>query len=226
VTVSRETFNWRRWSEEEILVRGADALGCDINPGQIKLLLSFIHEIRHWNKRINLVGPSSPPDDVVLHLVDSLAPVQDLPVEPMDVLDLGSGAGLPGLVLKILRTEWNMTLAESREKKCVFLKHMARSLGLEGLRVHEKRVEPGSFHQPFDLITVRAFGSLRDIIPVASPALKCGATLLAFKGPRYRSELSDATPFISKYRLRLIHCREYTLPLVEHHRALLYFERS
>ena len=149
MNVSRETSSWRNWPGREILIRGAAGLGVEVSPDRADLLLSFLEELNRWNRRINLVGKGDRPDRIVLHLLDSMAPVALEGEAPLRLLDIGSGGGLPGLVLKVLRPEWEVTLAESRDKRAVFLRHAVRHLNLRGVVVASVRL--GRKSPPRDL---------------------------------------------------------------------------
>ncbi|MBW2060611.1 MAG: class I SAM-dependent methyltransferase, partial [Deltaproteobacteria bacterium] len=102
---------------DRLLIKAAQKLGLKLDHAQVSMLLTYLSELILWNKKINLIGPSTPADTVVRHLADSLAPLPFLPQGPLRVLDLGSGAGLPGLVLKTVRPSWTVTLCESNQKK-------------------------------------------------------------------------------------------------------------
>jgi len=227
VSVSRETSDWRSWPEKRVLTVGARRLNVDLTPEQTARLLDFMAELRRWNRKINLIGPARPPEDLVLHLLDSLAPRPFLPAEPLRVLDLGSGAGLPGLVLKILRPDWTVTLAEAQAKKAAFLRQAARLLNLTGLDVLQARLGPDHPDAPrlaFDLITARAFGPLAELLPLAAPFLQPGGRLLAYKGPRADRELAAAAPVLKAERFRLERREDFRLPFLERRRVLLVFK--
>ena len=229
MTVSRETSIWRNRPEADILAQGAARLGLPLDPDQITGLLSFFNELRRWNAKVNLIGPAPAPEQIVLHLLDSLAPLPWLSDHPARVLDLGSGGGLPGLVLKILRPAWEVSLVESRERKAAFLRHMVRCLGLAGLTVLEERADPvrGSIpRKSFQLVTARALGPLDRILPLAVPYLAPGGLLVAYKGPGADDELSKAQPALSGLGLSLLSDHRFTLPFLEHERVILIFRND
>jgi len=226
VSVSRKTSDWRSWPEKRVLTVGARRLNVDLTAAQTDRLLDFMAELRRWNRKINLIGPARPPEDLVLHLLDSLAPRPFLPAAPLRVLDLGSGAGLPGLVLKILRPDWTLTLAEAREKKAAFLRQAARRLNLGGLDVIQARLGPHHPDPPphgFDLVTARAFGPLSELLSLAAPFLQHGGRLLAYKGPRADREMADAAPILKAGRFRLERREDFRLPFLDRRRVLLVF---
>lgn len=226
MSVSRETSGWKSRPEPEILVEGAARLGLSLSPLQVDLLLSYLNELRRWNAKINLIGSAQPPEQVALHLLDSLAPLPLLPDDPARVLDLGSGGGLPGLVLKIVRPDWEMTLVESRERKAAFLRHMGRFLQLQGLTVLEIRADPSrSTPAPgaFQLVTARALGALEHILPLAAPYLAPGGLFVAYKGPGADKELEAGAGARAALGLDLISDHRFRLPFLDHERVILVF---
>ncbi|MBW2090861.1 MAG: 16S rRNA (guanine(527)-N(7))-methyltransferase RsmG [Deltaproteobacteria bacterium] len=228
--VSRETRkNWETMPLETLLTEAAGGLNVNLGQEQVALLLAFLAELHRWNEKINLIGPSTMAHTVVRHLADSLSPLPFLSARSLRVLDLGSGAGLPGLVLKILRPEWRVTLAESNRKKAAFLKETARKLSLKKIDVLPARM--GQRPEPlplggFDLITARALAPLRGLLPLARPYLSPGGTILAYKGPRAQQELKDAEQTSADQGLILTRQEKFKLPFLNHQRSLLFFEIS
>lgn len=236
MNVSRETSSWSGWPEEKILSFGAAELGLDLGPKRAARLLDFLAELRRWNKKINLIGPAAPSDEIVLHLLDSLSPLsflrpglpgRDSRTDPLKVLDLGSGGGLPGLVLKIARPAWEMTLAEAKAKKAAFLRHAIRALALEKAWVLEARLDEEAQGPPasFDLVTARGLGPLTRIIPLARPFLRPGGRLLAYKGPNAGPDLSAAAKDLAEAGLSLEREDRLRLPFLNRDRVLLLFQR-
>ncbi|MFH1138717.1 MAG: 16S rRNA (guanine(527)-N(7))-methyltransferase RsmG [Pseudomonadota bacterium] len=226
-TVSRETTPGGGLGEAEILTQGAARLGFEISPGQAVQLLAYLQLLRRWNQKIQLIGPASPLEEVVLHLLDSLAALESLGPHPGRLLDLGSGAGLPGLPLKICRPDWEYTLVESRDKKAAFIRQAVRSLALDQVRVLVTRAGQAGDGLPraaFDLVTARALGSLREVLSLAAPYLKPGGRCLAYKGPGLDQELGEAAATIASLGLIEIQRREFTLPFLNRSRTLILFE--
>jgi 16S rRNA (guanine527-N7)-methyltransferase len=228
--VSRETSPaWRDRPLDELLTEAAYALGLTLAPAETARLLDYLAELTRWNRKTNLVASALPADLVLLHLADSLAPLADLPeTGPLTVLDIGSGAGLPGLVFKILRPAWQITLAESSPKKTAFLKSAVLRLGLEGLRVRTGRLSEtaGAAAGRFTLIAARALAPLPRFLRLAWPCLAPGGTLLAYKGPRAGLELEAAAGLLDELGLVLSRRRNYQLPYLNRQRVLLYFREK
>lgn len=185
------------------LASGTDALGLDLPPGAEERLLAFLAELRRWNRAYNLVADAPVPVWTTNHLLDSLsvaAPLRDLvPVAdrtaPARVLDLGTGAGLPGIPLAIALPELRFVLLDGNGKKVRFCRHAVAALGLANVEVAAGRAERYAPCAPFDAAVVRAVGSLARIRALVRPY--CRGPVLAMKGRHPARELAelDGVPF-------------------------------
>ena len=174
---------------------GVQALGLDVSTDQQKLLLDHLALIQKWNKVYNLTALRDPADMLTHHLLDSLTAVAPLrrhtQGQPARVLDVGSGGGLPGVVLAICMPELNVTCVDTVAKKAAFVQQVAVSLKLPNLRGLHARVE--SLTDPYQVICSRAFASLPDFVNWSRPALAEGGVWMAMKGKRPQDEI-DALP--------------------------------
>jgi 16S rRNA (guanine527-N7)-methyltransferase len=144
-----------------------------------------------WRQKMNLVGPREMEQIWPRHIVDSAQLLPQIP-EEAQILDIGSGAGFPGLVLACAAAETGgfVTMVESTSKKCAFLQAVISEVGLPA-RVINKRIEAVDA-EPVDFITARALAPLPRLVAYAFPWLSKGATGLFFKGERWQEELTDA----------------------------------
>lgn len=125
-----------------LLRAGASEIGVRLSDGQVEAFLQYVHLLLKWNRRVNLIGTDDPSEIVIRHLIDSLLFLEVFPAgPPLRVVDLGSGAGLPGIPVKIARPEDTIVLVESRAKKAAFLREAVRLIRLPGITVHEGRIE-------------------------------------------------------------------------------------
>lgn len=152
-----------------------------------------------WNKRINLVAPSTIPDLWARHMLDSMQIAHQIPTEARTLIDLGSGAGFPGLVLAALCPGLTVALAESDGRKCAFLREAAREMSIsDRVEVIPRRIEtlasepPKQISLPVDIVTARGLSSLSTLLDYAQPLSGPKTVLLLLKGKRAQEELTAA----------------------------------
>lgn len=172
------------------ILEGARELEIELDPGQAGQLLDYIQEMARWGRAYNLTAIREPGQMVPLHLLDSLAVVPH--VRGPRVLDLGTGAGLPGIPLAVLRTDYEVWLMDSSAKKCRFLRHIAGRLGLERVRVVQSRAENYRPDHGFDTVVSRAVGALGLLMDLSAHLVRPGGRLLAMKGQYPEAELKQA----------------------------------
>jgi len=172
-----------------ILISGLASLNLVIDEDKINQLLSFIKLIEKWNKAYNLTAIRDREEMVRLHLLDSLA---ILPyIEGERVIDIGTGAGLPGIPLAICLPETEFTLLDSNAKKTRFVQQAVLELKLKNVAVHHQRVEQFHPEKKFHVVITRAFASLPEIIELTAHLLNKEGFLLAMKGQNPEAELEQ-----------------------------------
>jgi 16S rRNA (guanine527-N7)-methyltransferase len=149
----------------------------------------YLDLLKRWQKAINLVGPKTLEDPWRRHILDSAQLIHHLPGAARTIVDLGSGAGLPGLVLAIIRGG-DIHLVESDQRKALFLKEAARHLALDVV-VHAQRIEALEPMTP-DVLTARALAPLPRLLELASPLIGRATTCLFLKGRHGKDELTEA----------------------------------
>jgi 16S rRNA (guanine527-N7)-methyltransferase len=165
------------------LDRGLGELALDPPQGAREQLLRYIALIEKWNRTYNLTAIRSPLEMVSHHLLDSLAVVAHLPAPPNALLaDIGSGAGLPGIPLAIVRPRWRLTLNDSNQKKSAFLRQAAIELQLANVQVHEGRVEAWQPAERFALVISRAFAELSEFLSACAHLAAPHGVLAAMTG--------------------------------------------
>jgi 16S rRNA (guanine527-N7)-methyltransferase len=179
-------------SLEESLRAGAQALGLGLTDGQTQQLLDYMALIQKWNKVYNLTAVRDPADMLTHHLLDSLTAVAPLARhtqgQPIQLLDVGSGGGLPGVVLAICLPELKVSCVDTVAKKAAFVQQVAASLKLSNLRGIHARVE--SLTDPYQVICSRAFASLPDFVTWSRSALAEGGVWMAMKGKHPHDEIN------------------------------------
>ena len=175
------------------LESGLQALGLDVPARAPEQLLSYIELLSKWNRTYNLTAIRDPLEMVTHHLLDSLAVLPHLPLEPnANLADVGSGGGLPGIPLAIARPHWNVTVNDASEKKAAFLRQAAIELALPNLSVHEGRVEDWRPARRFALVISRAFAELARFIETCRHLTEARGWLAAMKGAFPAEELRTA----------------------------------
>jgi 16S rRNA (guanine527-N7)-methyltransferase len=180
--------------DPEDLRRDAEALGLAVPPAAMGHLLAYLALLRKWNAAYNLTAVRDPAQMRVQHLADCLASVGPLRRQVgterrLRILDVGSGGGLPGVVLAIVEPAWDVSCIDTVGKKAAFIRQVAGELALPNLHAVHARVESlaGS---PFDVVTARAFASLPDLVRLTRPLLVPGGLWMAMKGRRPDDEIA------------------------------------
>ena len=172
-----------------ILVSGTAALNLNVTEQQIEQLLAFINLIEKWNKAYNLTAIRNREEMVRLHILDSLAILHHL--EGQRIIDIGTGAGLPGIPLAICVPESRFMLLDSNAKKTRFVQQVTLELKLKNVDVLHSRVENYRPEQAYDSVLARAFASLADIVKLTAHLVGKNGVLLAMKGQNLDAELAE-----------------------------------
>ena len=174
------------------LRQGLQALGLSLDDRQVAQLLDYLALLDKWGRVYNLTAVRDPAAMLTHHLLDSLAVVQPLlrvHPGPGRLLDVGSGAGLPGVVVAICCPDWAVDCVDAVAKKAAFVQQVALTLGLPRLRGLHARAE--SLPGPYPVVSARAFASLADLVRVSATALAPGGVWMAMKGQYPQAELDE-----------------------------------
>lgn len=173
---------------EERLRDGMHALGASTDNGEAGTLARLLVMLDKWNKAFNLTAVRDPREMIGRHVLDSLA------VRPylhgMSVLDVGTGAGFPGLVLAVTEPQRQFCLLDSGGKKVRFVRHAVAELGLENVEVVQSRVESYAAPDPYDTVVCRAFSSIGEFVDRCAALVGRGGRLVAMKGRMPQDELA------------------------------------
>lgn len=188
-----------RADESAQLIAGAAKMGVPLTEEQTGKLLDYLDLLQKWNKAYNLTAVRERPAMLTQHLLDSLSIVPHLP--PGDLLDVGSGGGLPGIPLAILQPERSITLVDTVGKKVAFLKQAAMTLGLKNLSAVSDRIEswvpPEAHVNGFTLITARAYATLATLVGQTRRLLAPNGGWYAMKGINPAAEMAELPPDVS-----------------------------
>lgn len=174
---------------ETLLRRGLAALQLAATEDRIEKLLSFLQLLLKWNRVYNLTAIDRPEDMVGLHLLDSLAVLPYLGGDR--ILDVGTGAGLPGIPLALFEPDLNFVLLDSNAKKTRFVTQAVIELGLRNVRVEHARIELYRPAHGFDRVICRAYADLPNILAQTRRLLRPGGQILALKGRQEEAEIGS-----------------------------------
>lgn len=206
----------------EKLVEGAARLGIALSTRQIEQFQVFYRELAAWNERVNLTSVIGYQEVQLKHFLDSLTAAAALDgcvfVPGARILDLGTGAGLPGIPLKIVFPHIELVLLESTRKKTVFLEHLLPALQLEA-RVITGRAEEVArleeFRESFDVVLSRAVGKLPEIVELALPFCRLGGIFIAYKKGDIEDEIARGKAAMARLGGRLEAIRPVEVPGLE-----------
>ena len=201
---------------------GIEALGLELNDEQVDKLLSYLDWVAKWNKVYNLTALRDPQEMLTPHLLDSLAAVAPLRrqlaamgLEQPRLLDVGSGAGLPGAVFAIVCPELDVSCVDTVAKKALFIQQIAAALRLPNLHGLHARVE--NLKQQWDVVSSRAFASLADFTHWSRQALADQGVWLAMKGRHPADEIAALAP-----GLELFHVEQLQVPGLDAERCIVW----
>lgn len=208
------------------LAAGLNHLECDLPADSIELLETYFNELKKWNRKINLIARSNSDEQIMEnHFIDSLTILQFLDKPGTHLLDVGTGAGFPGLVCKAVCPGLKVTLVEPRQKKVSFLCHIVRTLGLNDVEVLDCRIEdedslPSS--TSFTHITSRAVSDIKVFMRMVQRFAAGGVRVVCMKGPKWQEEAAEASGVMDEmYFLEKV--IEQSLPFSGARRALLVY---
>ena len=187
-------------------------LSLELSHEKLALLQKHMELVLHANESLNLTAITDRNDFTVKHIIDSMTLVPFIP-KNCELVDVGTGAGFPGVVLKIVCDQVSLTLLEAKRKKADFLQEALRKLELEAKVIHGRSEELARTDvKRFDVVTARAVGRIDKLVKSSFPLVKAGGVLLAMKGPDVASELEKAQGVIKRYGGLVEDVTRLTLP--------------
>jgi 16S rRNA (guanine527-N7)-methyltransferase len=203
---------------QQALQAAAEELGLDIGHCE-QALLRYLALLEKWNKAFNLTAIRKPEEMLVRHIFDSLAVAPH--ISASRYIDIGTGAGLPGVVLALYYPDKHFDLLDSNGKKTRFLNQVKAELALTNIGVFQARVETFQAVERYDGVLSRAFATLADMVNGSEHLLNDNGVCLAMKGVEPSSELSDLPkPFI------LAHCHRLKVPQLDEERHLVVLKKQ
>lgn len=194
---------------EELILKTQDFL--KISDEQKSQFVAYLNLIFEKNKVMNLTSITDMEEAIDKHLFDCLLPLKIIPQGVKEILDVGSGAGFPGIVWAIAMPNAKLTLIDATKKKCDFLNEVVTALNLKNVRILNLRAEDYKQKEKYDLVTARAVSSLPILLEITAPFCKVNGYVLALKGKNGRNELEESLNARKMLKLEVVTIQEEKL---------------
>lgn len=210
-----------------IVAQGALTFGLSLSENEIRSFEIYAAELKKWNSKVNLTAITKDKEVAVKHFVDSLALAPYVKTDD-HMLDIGSGAGLPTIPLKIISPDISMTSVDAVAKKIHFQRHMIRLLNLRHIEAIHARIESlhATHQHAFNIITSRAFTRLDRFVELAAPLLADNGMMIAMKGAQAAGEIAESDDAVSTHGFAITSVHHYTLPYNMGERVLTFIKPS
>lgn len=212
------------------LQQASRAYGLTLTEAQTAAFTRYFELLVEWNEKINLTAITAPQEVAVKHMIDSLSCLDPAVFTPgASVIDVGTGAGFPGLPLRIVREDLKLTLLDSLNKRILFLQEVAGQVGLENVAFVHSRAEDGGrnpiLREQFQIATARAVARLPLLCEYCLPFVKVGGYFVALKGAQYEEETAEGKRAIELLGGVIRRVQPVKLPGLEDVRAVIYIEK-
>lgn len=216
---------------KKLLKESCEEMGVSLNEKQIAQFMQYLSLLLEWNEKMNLTAITEKRDVVLKHFADCLSLVPAVEWNAgMKVIDVGTGAGFPGIPVKIACPEVEMTLLDSLQKRIGFLQEVGTQLGLEGVQYVHSRAEDGGqsaeHREQYDLCVSRAVANLAVLAEFCLPFVKVGGMLAALKGPDAEAELEQAKGALEKLGGKLVKIQDVAIPNTDLSHKLVFIEKT
>lgn len=201
--------------DRDLFARAAAPFGVEITPELLERLDIYARLLVEWNQKMNLTAITDPVGIAVKHFADSLAAAPLLPQGEFSLIDVGTGAGFPGVPLALLRPDCRLTLLDSLNKRLVFLEEVCRAVNLPVTLIHARAEEGGQrpdLREKYDLAVARAVANLPVLAEYCLPFVKVGGRFIALKGPDADRERQEAARGIGVLGGKIAAVEALTLP--------------
>lgn len=212
---------------EELLVSGLDAISVEYDSIAVERFRNYYELLEKTNQTMNLTAITGEENVARLHFLDCASILTETDLSGKTVMDIGTGAGFPGLVLKILRPETNLVLIDSLDKRIGFLREVCTQLGLSGVECIHGRAEElaGEYREKGDIVTSRAVAGLNVLSELCLPYVKEEGMFVSMKGPDYEEELNAAKPAIKELGGKTEKCSSYVIPGTDITHSLIFIRK-
>lgn len=212
----------------ETFIKEVEKLNISVTKENLASLAKYKDLLVEYNKKFNLTAIKSDEEIYLKHFYDSLTLIKAYSLNGnLKLLDIGTGAGFPGLVLKIFYPDLELTLLDSNHKKIAFLEVVIKELNLKNVTCINSRAEnlPKTYREYFDIVTSRAVAHLRILLELSIPYLKVGGKLIAMKGLS-EEEIKESAKILEKLDSTIVDTIKFNLPIEGSNRSLVIVQKN
>ncbi|WP_378956910.1 16S rRNA (guanine(527)-N(7))-methyltransferase RsmG [Pelosinus sp. sgz500959] len=215
---------------KDIIRRVACEYGLTLTDGQVEDFNTYFELLVEWNEKVNLTAITAPQDVAVKHMIDSLSCYEpSIFKKGARIIDVGTGAGFPGLPLKIFRPDLKLTLFDSLNKRILFLQAVANALGIMDINFVHSRAEDGGknkqLREQYDIAVSRAVARLNVLCEWCLPFVAVGGFFIALKGSQYSLEVDEARGALELLGGEIVKVENVKLPGLDDVRAVIYIKK-
>jgi len=214
----------------DVLARAAEEYSLLLTEQQLASFTTYFEMLVAWNEKINLTAITDPTEVAIKHMIDSLSCYNDgIFKQGAKIIDVGTGAGFPGLPLKIFRPDLKLTLFDSLNKRILFLKDVTQKMGINDIEFVHSRAEDGGknkqFREQYDIAVSRAVARLNVLSELCLPFVALGGFFIALKGSQYSQEIKESTRALRLLGGEITKVENVKLPGMDDVRAVVYIEK-
>ena len=213
--------------QKELLLLGAKKLGITLSTSALESFSLYLDELSSWNKKFNLTAITKEEEITAKHFIDSLTLTEAVSLSDQDLIDIGSGAGFPGIPLKIVFPDLKLTLIDSVKKKVDFQNHIITLLKLKDTKAVWGRAEDlaKDLRESFDIAASRAVAKLRELLEYSLPFVKVGGLFVAMKEEKIEDEVDGSANALKTLGGRIKEIKKIALPETNIVRSLVIIEK-
>jgi len=219
--------------DENILIDGAQKIGINLNKEQIKKFSQYLELLIQWNQKINLTSLKTPPEIIIKHFLDSISCIKVfdkyIDIEGISIIDVGTGAGFPGIPVKIVYPSISLSLLEAKKKKTIFLEKIVEEMNFQRVEILNGRAEAfgkcPDYREKYDIALSRAVALLSTLSEYCLPLIRVGGLFVAQKGRSYKEEIDKALKTVQLLGGELIGVENVRIPFINQERYLLVIKK-